>query len=313
MEDYNTIMLIPVPQLNIINFIGMKNKHEYLVWRQNQGFFTALNRNGELSTWSMLNGKLLYTLNYDDEDDVSAKNIGQYRVYRSADDDFTYTRDAYRLKDRSLCLLRCNKPLPECKKTTHFAGMNFVRCGDIFDEGEDCQLEKDTFKFETYNFKVVQLKTYKDQGKKGIDACTVLFHFDLPLIKNSALQEEFSNKVENSEDEVWNFEKNSVQRLYLSKNTRFLLEVINNEFGIIYSRVDFDQLSPNKAAKDCGQKVQWVVQQKITNWPSQLAEKTSIPFLFSDNFTYRLDVDFKQKKLLIFETCNPKKVYMELP
>ena len=40
--------------------------------------------------------------------------------------------------------------------------MNFVRCGDIFDEGEDCQLEKDTFKFETYNFKVVQLKTYKD-------------------------------------------------------------------------------------------------------------------------------------------------------
>ena len=33
MEDYNTIMLIPVPQLNIINFIGMKNKHEYLVWR----------------------------------------------------------------------------------------------------------------------------------------------------------------------------------------------------------------------------------------------------------------------------------------
>ena len=141
----------------------------------------------------MLNGKLLYTLYHDDEDDVSAKNIGKYRVYRSADDDFTYTRDAYRLKDHSLNLLRCNKPLPDSKKAANFAGMNFVRCDDIFDESEHCQLEKDTFKFDTYHFKVVQLKTYKDKGKKGIDACTVLFHFDLPLIKNSALQD-VSNK-----------------------------------------------------------------------------------------------------------------------
>ena len=60
MEDYNTIVVIPVPQLNVINFGGMKNKHDYLIWREKNGFFTALDRNGWLNTWSLLTGNLLY-------------------------------------------------------------------------------------------------------------------------------------------------------------------------------------------------------------------------------------------------------------
>ena len=31
-----------------------------MVWRERNGFFTALDRRGELKTWSLLSGKLLY-------------------------------------------------------------------------------------------------------------------------------------------------------------------------------------------------------------------------------------------------------------
>ena len=40
--------------------VGMGAKNEYLVWRQKNGFFTALDKQGELLTWSLLSGKLLY-------------------------------------------------------------------------------------------------------------------------------------------------------------------------------------------------------------------------------------------------------------
>ena len=32
MEDYSTIIMIPLPHQNIINFTGMGNKHDYLIW-----------------------------------------------------------------------------------------------------------------------------------------------------------------------------------------------------------------------------------------------------------------------------------------
>lgn len=76
MEDYNTVIVIPVPQQNIINFGGMKNKHEYLIWREKNGFFTALDRQGDLCTWSQLTGRLLYTLNHEQDDDASEQNLG---------------------------------------------------------------------------------------------------------------------------------------------------------------------------------------------------------------------------------------------
>ena len=59
-QDYNTIAVIPYPHLNLINCIGMGQKHEYVIWREKNGFFTALDRRGDLLTWSLVNGKLLY-------------------------------------------------------------------------------------------------------------------------------------------------------------------------------------------------------------------------------------------------------------
>ena len=63
LQDYHTIVVLPFPHLNLINMVGMGQRHEYLIWRDKNGFFTALDKQGELQTWSLLTGKLLYVEN----------------------------------------------------------------------------------------------------------------------------------------------------------------------------------------------------------------------------------------------------------
>lgn len=53
--------MLAFPHRNTVKFMGMKPKKEYLVWRAKNGFFTALDKNGELLTWSMVTGDILYT------------------------------------------------------------------------------------------------------------------------------------------------------------------------------------------------------------------------------------------------------------
>ena len=46
----------------------MRDKSNYLVWRERNGFFIALDKVGRLSTWSMITGALLDV--YDSKLDV---------------------------------------------------------------------------------------------------------------------------------------------------------------------------------------------------------------------------------------------------
>ena len=105
-QDYNTIVMMPHPHLNIINCVGMGQKHDYLMWRRKNGFFTALDKLGNLLTWSLLNGKLLYVESYEEKSRrkqhrSNVVNI-DYEVYRGDDEDITYTRDFYNYPDRSI-------------------------------------------------------------------------------------------------------------------------------------------------------------------------------------------------------------------
>lgn len=104
MEDFNTIVVIPLPQLNMINFIGMRNKQHYLMWREKKGFFTAMNINGGFYTWSILSGKLLYSTTKGDSE------LKNYEVYQSDPKDITYTSNAYNLETHSLTLLKAKEP-----------------------------------------------------------------------------------------------------------------------------------------------------------------------------------------------------------
>ena len=53
------ISMLPFPHRNTINFLGMGKKEEYLIWRESDGFFTALHKSGQLRIWTIGSGKFL--------------------------------------------------------------------------------------------------------------------------------------------------------------------------------------------------------------------------------------------------------------
>ena len=59
-QSYENIVVLPLPHLNLINCVGMDHKNEYMIWRERNGFFTALDRRSNLLTWSLISGKMLY-------------------------------------------------------------------------------------------------------------------------------------------------------------------------------------------------------------------------------------------------------------
>ena len=59
-QNFSMLAVVPYPHLNTINCIGMGPKDKYVIWRQKNGFFTALDKRSNLRTWSLLTGKLLY-------------------------------------------------------------------------------------------------------------------------------------------------------------------------------------------------------------------------------------------------------------
>ena len=42
LSSYDKITVIPFPHVNLIECVGMDQKSEYLIWREKNGFFTAL-------------------------------------------------------------------------------------------------------------------------------------------------------------------------------------------------------------------------------------------------------------------------------
>lgn len=46
--NYNEMAVVPFPHVNQIECIGMGQKARYLIWREKNGFFTALDKESEL-------------------------------------------------------------------------------------------------------------------------------------------------------------------------------------------------------------------------------------------------------------------------
>lgn len=227
-----------------------------MIWREKNGFFTALDRKGKLLTWSMLNGKLLYNENQDK--DGAAEKMKNYQVYRTDKTDITYTRDFYNGKDCSLSLLRSKTPMDQelAEKTAELDTRHVEsklgkiqsknKAGLINVDKNVKQLMPNLFKpepahvkvdilnsqrrTEMYHFKVMELRTYEDGLEKS--DLKVRFHFLFDLIKkvNRPELEQFD----------WNVDSKPLQRLYLSKDTTKLMEVTNNFIGTVYKRKNLD-------------------------------------------------------------------------
>ena len=108
MQSYNDIIMIPFPHLNLLNCVGMGHKSEYLIWREKNGFFTALDKRSNLLTWSMITGKMLYR--EEQKGHAHSNYIKKYEVYRGDGKDITYTRNFYQGKTSSISLLKSKEP-----------------------------------------------------------------------------------------------------------------------------------------------------------------------------------------------------------
>ena len=86
----------------------MDHKLAYKIWREKNGFFSALDRHSNLLTWSNRTGKLLYS---EPQDDI----LNGYEIYSADQDDITYTRDFYNLRDCSLSLLKSVEVVKEAQ------------------------------------------------------------------------------------------------------------------------------------------------------------------------------------------------------
>ena len=115
MPSFSTLVTMPIPHFNTLSMVGMETKHEYLIWRKSiNGFFTALDKHGDMYTWSYSNGKMLYknSLNNQQLDDNKVKstkeNLKNYSVYRSDENDNVYTQDLYEQEQSTYQLLVSN-------------------------------------------------------------------------------------------------------------------------------------------------------------------------------------------------------------
>ena len=98
----------------------------------------------------------------------------------------------------------------------------------------------------------------------------------------------------------WDIGSKPVQRLWLSKDTSLMMEVINDYIGTVYKRVNIDangkKIKNNKKlTEDYGQAIEWAIDYQIKRFPKSLVDKTSVPYLFSPNFTYQFDFNYRTK------------------
>ena len=68
--------ILPFPHRNTISFLGMGCRQEYLIWREKDGFFTALSQEGILTTWVVASGRMLYRTKIE-----NPKEFEKYVIY----------------------------------------------------------------------------------------------------------------------------------------------------------------------------------------------------------------------------------------
>ena len=79
-----------------------------------------------------------------------------------------------------------------------------------------------------------------------------------------------------------------------------MMEVVNTFYATVYQRVNVHQVvDDDTKQEDNGQLVKWKPEFRIKRFPKLLAQQTSIPFLFSPNFTYQFDINFKARSFEI--------------
>ena len=61
LKEYGYIQSLPILHHNTMNFLHMKERGFYKIFKQENDKFTAMNDRGELETWDMQTGELIKT------------------------------------------------------------------------------------------------------------------------------------------------------------------------------------------------------------------------------------------------------------
>ena len=181
-------------------------------------------------------------------------------------------------------------------------------------EGLNVEVLNSQQQSELFHFKVMELKVHGDTGSHS--ECRVRFHFFFDLLRQQ--NQEKLNEFD------WNINAKPRQHLYLSQDTMRLMEVVNQFTATVYYRGNIDEHGLIRMATtiketdlsqlkdtDHGQQVKWQVEYRIPRFP-RFTEQTSVPALFSPNFTYQFDVNFRNKTFTILES-ETRHVYMNIP
>ena len=88
-------------------------------------------------------------------------------------------------------------------------------------------------KADLYHFKVMELRAHEDT--KGMSDCSLKFHFMFECLKQK--EREYLKIFE------WDIASKPIQRIYLSRNTLRLMEVINDFIATVYVRTNVDDVS----------------------------------------------------------------------
>ena len=150
------------------------------------------------------------------------------------------------------------------------------------------------FLTDQYLFKVLELSTHEDTGE--MSEVRVAFQFVHSLIRPSSAM--------NTDQLDWDVAQNPKQILHLSRSTRKMMEITNDQMATIYYR---DQISDEP-----GQIIQWKVLKRIKKLPRLMTKMTSVPFLFSPEFNYQIDFIYMLKIFVIVD-LNTEEIVCRIP
>lgn len=182
-----------------------------------------------------------------------------YDVFRSDLTDITYVQSFYNMKDYSINLLKSQKPVQQDDMSVVGSRINInklkkkIRNQDLKNKHGMVNIDQNVKRLEDnlfkpypaipieilnsqqesdlYHFKVMELRTHEDT--KGFSSCRLRFHFLFDMIRRKERQH--LKKFD------WDVNSNPVQRLYLSENTRYMMEVTNDFIANVYYRVNVSE------------------------------------------------------------------------
>ena len=91
-QDYFKILVIPTLHLSTISFFGMDARERYLVWRETEDLFSALDSRLTLTTWRKTTGKPVPSLGATLE---KGSDLQGYEPFKSQPNDQSYLRNYF--------------------------------------------------------------------------------------------------------------------------------------------------------------------------------------------------------------------------